>query len=74
MNKVIRYTVSCPVCKRQIIESSETDSILKCGCGAKFSIWIHEDMICIQQMDVPEDRKAVQASRLKKYAELFRMD
>ncbi len=71
MNKTGMYTVSCPICKRQIIESSETDSILKCACGAKFNIWIHEDMICIQQKDAPTEYKAVQASRRRKYAELF---
>ena len=70
-NKTIMYAVSCPICKRHMLESAESDSVIKCSCGASFNIWIHEDMICIQQIGVTEERKMVQTSRLKKYASLF---
>lgn len=74
MKNIMMYKVSCPICKRQIVESSESDSVMKCNCGANYRIWIHKDMICIQQIGVAEERKMVQASRLKKYASLFEED
>ena len=69
--KRIMYKISCPLCKMQIIESSETDSKLKCVCGASYDIWIHEDIICIRQNGVSEEQKAVQTSKAKKYSEFF---
>ena len=74
VDKISMYKVSCPICKKQMIESAESDSVIKCSCGASYNIWIHKDMICIQQIGVTEDRKMVQASRRRKYASLFEME
>ena len=74
MANSIMYKVYCPICKRQLIESSESDSVIKCVCGASYNIWIHKDMICIRQMGVAEERKNVQTVRLKNYASLFEAD
>ena len=45
MKNIMMYKVSCPICKRQIVESSESDSVMKCNCGANYRIWIHKDML-----------------------------
>ena len=68
-NESSKYNISCPLCRRLLIKSSESDSELRCGCGATYNIWVHNGMICISQVDVLQRQGAVQVSRLKKYAE-----
>ena len=66
-----RYSIFCPVCTRHLIKSSESDSEVKCCCGAVYNIWIHDGLICINQMNVKPDRKAEKVKRLKLYEELL---
>lgn len=66
-----KYNISCPLCRRHLIKSSESDSEVKCNCGAAYNIWIHDGMICISQLDVEEEQRAVQVTRLKKYADML---
>lgn len=68
------YRVSCPICRKHIIESSETDSKIKCDCGARFAIWIHDNVICIQELGALEARRAFQESKIKKYSALFQLE